>query len=134
MSKFFKYKIIMPKIKILFHILNIIFIILYIYPGSILGYLIYKDFNKQPQLTRDFIIFSSNHVYVFIIFSLLGILSFKKDLKKITYYLFLVSIFLELMHIIVPNRGFQVADLLGNVLGVILSLILYKLFTFRRSK
>ena len=43
-------------------------------------------------------------------------------------------IFLELMHIIVPNRSFEVADLLGNVLGVILALILYKLFTFRRSK
>ncbi len=94
----------------------------------------YNGCNTQPQLTRDFIIFSSNHVYAFLIFSLLGILSFKKDLKKISYYLFSVSIFLELMHIIVPNRGFEVADLLGNVLGVILSLILYKLFTFRRSK
>mgnify|MGYP001219649091 FL=1 len=73
-------------------------------------------------------------MYAFLIFSLLGILSFKKDLKKISYYIFSVSIFLELMHIIIPNRGFEVADLLGNALGVILSLILYKLFTLRRSK
>jgi len=99
-----------------------------------LGCFLYNDCNIQPQLTRDFIIFSSNHVYVFIIFSFIGILSFKEYLKKISYYLFSVSVFLELMHIIVPNRGFEVADLLGNVLGVILSLILYKLFSLRRSK
>ena len=121
-------------LKLSFYISNLFLFIFYLYPGSIFGCFLYNDCNIQPQLTSDFIFFSSNHVYVFIIFSLLGILSFKKDLKKITYYLFLVSIFLELMHIIVPNRGFEVADLLGNLLGVILSLILYKLFTFRRSK
>ena len=44
----------MPKTKILFHIINAIFIIFYIYPGSILGYLIYRNFNKQPQVTTDF--------------------------------------------------------------------------------
>ena len=124
----------MKFLKISFYISNLILIILYLFPGSILGCFIYKDCNIQPQLTKDFIIFSSNHVYVFIIFSLLGIFSFKKDLKKISYYLFLVSIFLEIMHVFVPNRGFEVADLLGNVLGVILSIILYKLFTFRSSK
>ena len=73
-------------------------------------------------------------MYVFAIFSFLGILSFKEYLKKILYYLFSVSVFLEMFHIIIPNRGFELAGLLGNVLGVILSLILYKLFTFRRSK
>ena len=124
----------MRNYKIIFYSINISLIILYLFPGSIFGWLIYGNTQKQPQLTSDFIIFSSNHVYVFLIFSLLGILSFKKDLKKISYYLFSVSIFLELMHIIIPNRGFEVADLLGNALGVILSLILYKLFTFRRSK
>ena len=121
-------------LKLSFYISNLFLFIFYLYPGSIFGCFLYNDCNTQPQLTMDFIIFSSNHVYAFLVFSLLGILSFKKDLKKISYYLFSVSIFLELMHIIVPNRGFQVADLLGNVLGVILSLILYKLFTFRRSK
>ena len=121
-------------LKLSFYISNLFLFIFYLYPGSIFGCFLYNDCGVQPQLTRDFIIFSPNHVYVFIIFSLLGILSFKKDLKKISYYLFSVSLFLELMHIIISNRGFEVADLLGNVLGVILSLILYKLFTFRRSK
>jgi len=97
-----------------------------LYPGSIIGCFLYNDCNIQPQLTKDFLIFSSNHVYVFLIFSFLGILSFKEYLNKILYYLFSVSLFLELIHIIIPNRSFEVPDLLGNALGVLLSLILYK--------
>ena len=124
----------MKFLKLSFYILNLILFIFYLFPGSILGCFLYNDCNIQPQLTRDFLIFSSNHVYVFIIFSFIGILSYKKYLKKISYYLFSVSIFLELMHIIIPNRGFEVADLLGNVLGVILSIILYKLLSLRRSE
>ena len=116
-----------------FYILNVILIIFYLYPGSILGCLLYNDCYIQPQLTRDFLV-SSNHLYVFFILSAIGFLSFSKDLKKISYYLILLSILLELLHIIIPNRGFEVADLLGNILGVLLSLILFKLFIFRRLK
>ena len=114
-----------------FYVLNIALIIFYLYPGSILGCLLYNDCYTQPQLTRNFLV-SSNHFYVFFILSVIGFLSFSKDLKKISYYLILLSILLELLHIIIPNRGFEVADLLGNILGVLLSLILFKLFIFRR--
>ncbi len=116
-----------------FYVLNIILIIFYLYPGSILGCFLYNDCYIQPQLTRNFIV-SSNHFYVFFILSVIGFLSFSKDLKKISYYLILLSILLELLHIIIPNRGFEVADLLGNILGVLLPLIIFKLFVFRRLK
>ena len=116
-----------------FYFSNIILIIFYLFPGSILGCFLYNDCFIQPQLTRDFIV-SSNHVYVFFILSTLGFISFSKTLKKITYYLILLSIVLELLHIIIPSRGFEVEDLLGNILGVLLSLILFKLFIFRRLK
>jgi VanZ family protein len=116
-----------------FYFSNIIIIIFYLYPGSISGCFLYNDCFIQPQLTRDFIV-SSNHVYVFFILSTLGFISFSKNLKKITYYLILLSIVLELLHIIIPNRSFEVEDLLGNILGVLLSLILFKLFIFRRLK
>ncbi len=116
-----------------FYFSNIIIIIFYLYPGSILGCFLYNDCFIQPQLTRDFIV-SSNHVYVFFILSTLGFISFSKTLKKITYYLILLSIVLELLHTIIPNRSFEVEDLLGNILGVLLSLILFKLFIFRRLK
>ena len=124
----------MKFIKVSFYITNLVLLIFYLFPGSILGCFLYNDCKIQPQLTRDFIIFSSNHVYAFLIFSFLGILSFRKHLKEISYYLFSFSVFLELMHYIIPNRSFELADLLGNVLGVILSLILYKLLKLRSSK
>ena len=116
-----------------FYVLNIILIIFYLYPGSILGCFLYNDCYIQPQLTSDFLV-SSNHFYVFFILSVIGFLSFSKDLKKISYYLILLSILLELLHIIIPKRSFEVPDLLGNILGVLLSLILFKLFIFRRLK
>ena len=116
-----------------FYVLNIILIIFYLYPGSILGCFLYNDCYIQPQLTKDFLV-SSNHFYVFFILSVIGLLSFSKDLKKISYYLILLSILLELLHIIIPNRGFEVADLLGNILGVLLPLVIFKLFIFRRLK
>jgi len=116
-----------------FYFSNIIIIIFYLYPGSISGCFLYNDCFIQPQLTRDFIV-SSNHVYIFFILSTLGFISFSKTLKKITYYLILLSIVLELLHIIIPNRGLEVVDLLGNIFGVLLSLILFKLFIFKRLK
>ena len=123
----------MRLLKISFYISNLILFVFYLYPGSIFGCFYYNDCNTQPQLTADFIV-SSNHVYIFIFLSFLGFLSYKKKIKQICLYLISISILLELMHIIIPNRGFEVADLLGNVLGVLLSLILFKLFIFRRLK
>ena len=57
--------------KIIFHISNIGIILIYLYPGSIFGWLFYDNIQKQPQLTSDFAIFSSNHTYTFIVLSLL---------------------------------------------------------------
>ena len=114
--------------KIGFYISNIILIILYLFPGSILGWLLYNDHLVQPQITRNFII-SSNHVYAFVLLTSLGIFSFY-DTKKINFlivYLFLLSIILELFHIIIPNRGFEMSDLLGNIVGVILVILIYKI-------
>ena len=114
--------------KIGFYSANIILITLYLFPGSILGWLLYNDHLTQPQITRDFVI-SSNHVYAFILLTSLGVFSFHNT-KKINFliiYLFLLSIILELSHIIIPNRGFEMNDLFGNIVGVILVIFIYKI-------
>ena len=114
--------------QIIFYKANLLLIVLYIYPGSILGLLIYGDIQKQPQITSDLIIFSSNHVYAFLILSVLGLLAnFKKNIKVLFLYLFFISIFLELCHNLIPHRNFEYKDLFGNVLGV---LIVYLTFNF----
>ena len=114
--------------KIAFYSSNIILIILYLFPGSILGWFLYNDHLVQPQITRNFII-SSNHVYAFVLLTSLGIFSFY-DTKKINFlivYLFLLSIILELFHIIIPARGFEMSDLFGNIVGVIYVIFIYKI-------
>ena len=121
-------------IKIIFHLLNIIFVFLYVYPGSLLGFLIYKDISKQPQISTDFFIFSSNHVYAFLLLSSLGLISYSKSLKVIILYLILSSISLELLHLFIPNRSFQFSDLFGNIVGVLIPICILILFNFWRKK
>ena len=117
--------------KIIFHISNIGLILIYLYPGSIFGWLIYGNTQKQPQLTSDFAIFSSNHVYTFIVLSLLGLLSYYKDKVRILFlYLFFISIFLELCHILIPQRSFEYQDLFGNLLGTLLIFIVFNLYKY----
>ena len=113
--------------KIGFYSSNIILVTLYLFPCSILGYFLYNNCYIQPQITRDFII-SSNHFYAFIVLTSLGVFSFHntKKINLLSIYLFLLSIFLELFHIIIPNRGFEMGDLFGNIVGVILVILIYK--------
>ncbi len=119
--------------KIIFHICNIGLIILYLYPGSIMGWFIYRDFQKQPQLTSDFLV-SSNHTYAFVILSLLGVISTNSNKIGILFkYLFFISIFLELCHALIPMRSFQYADLFGNFLGVLLIFILFNVFKILKN-
>ena len=117
--------------KTTFHIFNIGLILIYLYPGSIFGWIVYGDKQKQPQLTSDFLIFSSNHFYTFIILSILGIFSYYKNKVKILFmYLFFISIFLELCHILIPQRSFQYQDLFGNFLGIFLVFIVFYLYKY----
>ena len=112
------------KFKIIFYFLNIILIFLYLFPGSLLGIIIYDNKNIQPQLTPDFFV-SSNHFYVFTLISIIGFLSFikKKHIRLLAIYLILLSIILETFHLIIPERSFEWSDLLGNLLGVFIVII-----------
>ena len=117
--------------KIIFHISNIGLILIYLYPGSIFGWLIYGNPQIQPQLTSNFSIFSSNHVYTFIVLSLLGLFSYYKDKVNILFlYLFFISIFLELCHILIPQRTFEYQDLFGNLLGIFLIFVVLNLYKY----
>ena len=120
--------------KFIFHIANILLIFFYLFPGSIMGCLLYSDCKTQPQLTPDFIV-SSNHVYVFAIISLLGFVTYAKDkaFKIIIAYFFFISIFFELAHIITPERSFEVKDLGGNIFGVVISLVVFLILKLRKK-
>jgi len=122
MIKFFS------KYKIIFYFLNFCVIFLYIFPGSLFGFLLYGDIKTQPQITSDFII-SSNHFYVFILLSMAGFLTFYKlnEIKILTIYLLVLSIILEVLHLLIPERGFEWQDLFGNIFGVIVVIFIKKI-------
>jgi len=106
--------------KLIFYVINFLVIFLYLFPGSLFGWIIYNDIKIQPQISANFVI-SSNHFYTFVVFSIISFLSFRKfnQIKLLIIYLILLSIILEIFHFFIPERSFQWSDLFGNLLGVI---------------
>ncbi len=117
------------KYKFVFYLCNFTLIFLYLFPGSVLGWILYDDLSLQPQITKDFII-STNHFYAFIILSFIGILTFCKSNQfvYISFYLIFLSLGLELLHYFIPDRSFEFSDLFGNLLGVFVVIILFYFF------
>ena len=117
------------KYKFIFYFFNLVLIFLYLFPGSIFGYYLYNDFKMQLQITRDFLI-SSNHLYAFFSLSLLGFFSYKNSnkLNFLIIYLILLSVLLEILHLIIPLRSFELSDLFGNLAGVLMMVITNFLF------
>ena len=117
------------KYKFFFYICNFILIILYLFPGSILGWFLYNDLSLQPQITPNLII-STNHVYAFLILSFVGFFTYKKteELKFLSIYLILLSIILEILHFFIPERSFEFPDLFGNLIGVNIVIIIFYLY------
>ena len=117
------------KYKIIFYSSNFILMLEYLFPGSLLGCIIFNNCKIQLQITHDFLI-STNHLYSFLILSLIGFYTYKnsKYLNILTIYLLVLSVILEIMHYFIPNRSFEYQDLFGNLAGVIITIILFNLF------
>ena len=116
---------IFSRYRFIFYFFNFVMILLYLFPGSILGFFLYGDMKKQPQITPDFWI-STNHLYAFLILSVVGFFTFNKikQFKIISIYLILLSIILEFLHLVIPERSFQFSDLFGNLIGVVIVVII----------
>ena len=111
--------------KFFFYLLNLILITFYLSPTTIVGIFVYNDLYFYSQISPDFKV-SANHIYVFLIFSIVGLLTYKKinQLIILCIYLIFLSIILELTHIIISYRGFELADMFGNIVGVTIAIII----------
>ena len=111
------------KYKFIFYLSNFILLVLYLFPGSLLGCFLYNDCLLQPQITKDFLV-STNHLYAFSLLSIIGLFTYKNSnkLNFLNLYLILLSIILEILHIFIPVRSFELSDLFGNLLGVLIVL------------
>ena len=114
------------KYKFFFYLCNLILIVLYLFPGSVLGWFLYNDSSLQPQITPNLIV-SSNHVYAFLILSIVGFFTYKKieQFGFLSIYLIFLSIILEILHYFIPERSFEFPDLFGNLMGVIIVIIIF---------
>jgi|TARA_B110000211_G_scaffold234317_1_gene303475 VanZ family protein len=97
-------------------------LILYLFPGSPIGYFLYGDSAKELNLVNNPIGTSINHLFFFIYLSTLGLLNRSREKKLINsfQFLFFISILLEPMQYFIPNRSFEYYDLFANSAGVIL--------------
>ena len=113
------------KYKLIFYISNFILLVLYLFPGSLIGCLLYNDCQLQPQLTKDFLV-STNHLYAFSLLSIIGLFTYNNSdkLNFLNIYLISFSIILEISHLFIPVRSFELSDLFGNLLGVVIVLII----------
>ena len=121
--------------KFLFYFSFIILIILYLFPGSLIGYFLYGKLEKQPDFISNPIGTHINHLVFFFYLSILGFI-FRSNQKKFINsfpFLFLISIILELFHYLIPNRAFELNDLYANSLGVLLAYFILKLFRKTRN-
>jgi len=119
-------------LKYIFHFSVLFLIIISLWPGSLLGFLFYGDWGQQPDLVKNPFGTTINHFIYYTYLSLLGFFIYIKNenFKKLVYGLFFLSITLELLHFIIPNRSFQVADLLGNIFGVMVAYLAIKIYLF----
>ena len=113
------------KYKSIFYISNFFLVLLYLFPGSLLGFFLYDDIQLQPQISPDFLI-SSNHLYSFLLLSIVGYFTFLNSdrLNILNIYLVFLSIILEILHIFIPVRSFEFSDLFGNLFGVLIVIII----------
>ena len=109
-------------------------LILYLFPGSLIGYFLYGDLGRQPDLIPNPLGTSINHALAFLYLTILGLISYfnKTSFKKVLFFLILLSLFSELSHLVIPNRSFQYLDIFANLLGTLAAIVI--IFLYRKFK
>ena len=117
-------------LKLIFNISVLLLIFFSLFPGNIIGLLLYEDITHDPTSTSNFLFIHVNH---FIVYFYVGLLAFflylkNKNLKKIIYFLLFLSVILEILQNIIPNRAFEIGDLVSNILGILVAYLVLKIY------
>ena len=133
-------------LKFIFYISVLLLIVITLYPGSLLGLLLYGDLGMQPNLADNpyftpipshLYMYANilNHFIVYLYVSVLGLYLYLRshNFQKIVYGLFFLSIFLEVLQFIVPRRAFEIYDVSANFAGVLVAYYLIKIYKFWKS-
>ena len=109
-------------------------LILYLFPGSLIGYFLYGNLDQQPNLIANPIGTSINHLILFSYITLM-LMIVRLSVKNIfTSYKFIIfiSFILEIFHLIIPNRAFELYDLIANIAGVIIVLLINSFIKWKK--
>ena len=111
-----------------------VLLILYLFPGSLIGYLLYGNLGKQPNLIDNPVGTSINHLIFFSYITILAIAVRLRAKNIFTNYRFIlfISCVLEISHLIIPNRAFELYDLIANITGVVIILLLNSFIKWRK--
>ena len=119
-------------LKFIFHSSVLLLVIISLFPGSLLGFFIYDDLGRQPDLVANPFGNAINHFICYFYVSMLGLSLYLRsnNFQKLVYSLFFLSIILEVLQFIVPNRAFEIYDVSANFAGVLVAYFLVKIYQF----
>ena len=117
-------------LKLIFHLSVFILIIVSLWPGNLIGYLLYGSQEILLELFEKPLGISINHFASYLWISLLGFALYyeNKNFKKLVFRLVFLSVILEFFHFIIPNRSFEIQDLISNIFGVMIAYLVIKIY------
>ena len=112
----------------------LVLLILYLFPGSLIGYLLYGNLGQQPNLISNPIGTSINHLIFFSYITILATTVRFRAKNILTNYRFIlfISCVLEISHLIIHNRAFEFYDLIANFTGVVIIILINSFIKWRK--
>jgi len=134
-------------LKLFFYFSLLLLVIVSLFPGSLVGLLVFDDIGRSPNLVDnpiyqvlpiDYYNISAviNHFAFFFFTSTLGFSIYykKHNFQKLVYIIFSLSIFLEVIQVVIPNRAFEIYDVSANFAGVLFAYLIIKIYKFYIKK
>ena len=116
----------------------LVIFIFYLFPGDIVTYFIYGEFRHNENVKQNpigssvhWVIntggYSLNHTIIFFYITFVGLYIFFKRNSIVAILTFIsTSIIFEILHFIIPNRSFELIDLVSNIIGVIAAILIFQ--------
>ena len=122
-------------LKFVFYVSILFLIIISLFPGSLLGFFLYDDLSRQPELIKNPFGTAINHFIYYFCLSMLGLCIYLRNsnFQRLVYSLFFLSIILEVLQFIIPNRAFEIYDGFANFAGVLVAYFLVKVYLRLKS-
>jgi len=99
-------------------------VLLSVYPGSLLGLIFFGNDDVLPGSDK------SHHFIGYFITTIFGLLAYseKNIFLQLSFSLLLLGSILEIIQIWIPNRSFELLDMLSNTSGVVIGLGVIQIF------